>query len=356
MIQNSSRICVVIVNFNGWDDTRECLDSILQSNCDSVSVVVVDNASSTDLLDQFHRDYPSVHWLRTRENLGWSGGNNIGIDFAFSSGKALSEEIDAIRNGNSHALPADIVLLLNNDTIVHPKLFFHVREAIAIGYNLVGPVINEYFDRNIVQTEGVIFNRRGDPGFFSSVQVPVSDDQTPSCIDVDIINGCAVAFTREVYESLGRIDNRFFLICEESDYCLRAKEAGFRCGVIGRSLVFHKHSVAFKKAGKPIQRYYASRNLWLLLKKHKVGKGRKSRCESIVGYFRHMYHLICFELEHSNPKGAEAIVHGVSDALIGQYGKMRVRDTIVRRCALRIIETIWKLRGGRPLVVSEVND
>lgn len=356
MLQKHCQVCVVIVNYNGWDDTKECLDSIAKCDCECLSVVVVDNASSENRLEQLHFDYPQAHILRTKENLGWSGGNNVGIEFAISAGTALNSRIETYRKGLSQATPADVIFLLNNDTVVHPTIFSYIRKAIAIGYDLVGPVINEYLDRSIVQTQGVAFNRKGDQGFFSPVIALAVDGSNPEIIDVDIINGCAVAFTRRVYENVGPIDDRFFLICEESDFCLRAKKVGFRCGVIGKSLVFHKHSVTFKKAGKPLQRYYAARNLWLLLKKNKHAPGRKSRLVSVVSYFRHMYHLICFELEHSNPKGAEAIVHGVSDALIGQYGKMRVRDTIVRRCALRIIETIWKLRGGRPLVVSEVND
>ncbi len=147
----------------------------------------------------------------------------------------------------------------------------------------------------------------------------------------DIVNGCAVMIRRNVFESIGLIDERFFLICEESDFCLRALEAGFRCGVIGETLVWHKHSVSFAKSGKPLQRYYGARNLGLLLQKHPGGQGRKSVLRGSLAYLRHLYHLFSHEQERGNATGARAICDGLTDHLLRRYG-VRHESRGVSRC------------------------
>ncbi|MFM8323853.1 MAG: glycosyltransferase family 2 protein, partial [Pirellulaceae bacterium] len=147
------------------------------------------------------------------------------------------------------------------------------------------------------------------------------DPQSVRVTPVDIVNGCAVAIRGEVFQRIGLIDDRFFLICEESDFCLRAQESGFRIGVVHRSLVWHKHSVSFAKAGKPIQRYYGTRNLWLLMKKHPRGENRKGPIVSRMVYFRRCFHLFSHERELGNMPGAHAICDGMADALLGRFGQ-----------------------------------
>ncbi len=92
----------------------------------------------------------------------------------------------------------------------------------------------------------------------------------PTITDVDIVNGCCMMVRAEVLARVGLIDERFFLIHEESDFCLRARQAGFKCGVMAEALVWHKGSSSFKRSGKRWQRYYDARNLYLLLSKHAV--------------------------------------------------------------------------------------
>src|SRR5437764_748752 len=83
----------------------------------------------------------------------------------------------------------------------------------------------------------------------------------PAAPEVDIVNGCCMMVRAEVFARVGLVDERFFLVHEESDLCLRARRAGFRCGVFGEALVWHKGSSAFARTGKRLQRYYDTRNL-----------------------------------------------------------------------------------------------
>jgi GT2 family glycosyltransferase len=323
------RFGVVLVNYNGWDDTVECLESLMKCHV-CPDVVVVDNASSEDHSQKILARFPELKWIASQENTGWSGGNNLGIRY-------FLEQTN----------PPDVIFLLNNDTIVSKDIFEVLELAMEEGFDIVGPVINEYSEQDKIQTQGTAFNRKTDAQeFFSVIPTPIDSNQLIST-PVDIVNGCAVAIRHEVFEKIGLIDERFFLICEESDFCLRAAEAGFRCGVVHRSLVWHKHSVSFARAGKPIQRYYGVRNLWLLLKKHPHGKERKGPTQSNWLYCKRAYHLFCHEMELGNRPGASAVCDGIADAWLGRYGKWMEKKSWCSRWLESTMGTIWRLRGGR---------
>jgi GT2 family glycosyltransferase len=333
--ENTARFGIVLVNYNGWDDTIECLESL--ARCDpKPEVVVVDNASVEDRSKEVLDRFPSTHWVTSRENMGWSGGNNLGIRFFL----------------DRDTCPG-VIFLLNNDTRVAADIIQVLSEALEQEYDVVGPVINEYSEPEVIQTQGTAFNRKNQwLNFFSVIPTPI-DNERITVTPVDIVNGCAVAIRREVFDRIGLIDERFFLICEESDFCLRAIEAGFRCGVVHRSLVWHKHSVTFAKAGKPIQRYYSIRNLLLLIKKHPQGEGRRGSFSSIILWLRMAYYHYCTEQERSNIAGAQAVCMGIADGLTGRYGRSSLESSWLSAVfsnlfyALRWIVSQYRNFGGR---------
>lgn len=327
------------------EDTLECLASIHLCDLNETRVIVVDNGSETFAGSTIAEQFPSVTYIKSAVNSGWSGGNNLGIRESLQPGSIVAKSlIESMR------IPtADVVLLLNNDTIVDDQILQVLRESFERGYDILGPVINEYDQPDVVQTAGVRFNPKSGSGFFKTIPIrqEAESNCAPSITDVDIVNGCAVAISKSVFDRIGLIDERFFLICEESDFCLRAQNAGFKLGVIHRSLVWHKHSVSFNRAGKPLQRYYGSRNLWLLLKKHPNGNGRRGRFSSVVAYCRHQYHLFCHEVELGNQSGASAIVDGMSDALLGRYGVRNDTRSWISRLGENMLYCVWRIRGGK---------
>jgi GT2 family glycosyltransferase len=188
-------------------------------------------------------------------------------------------------------------------------------------YGILGPVINFMDDPGEVMTDGCVFNRPGYPGFFQRQPVPLRRADPPAVTEVDIVNGCCMMIGRQVFERIGLIDERFFLIHEESDFCLRARQAGFRCGVLGEALVWHKGSSSFKRSGKRWQRYYDARNLRLLLHKHqrthRVGRGPwRSRLE----YLKYVYYRYAIERQAGQADAADAVLEGAWDAIAGRYG------------------------------------
>jgi GT2 family glycosyltransferase len=311
-------IWFVIVNFNGWEDTIKCIHSLEVHN-GQAQFILVDNASAEDRCEEMRHSFPWCDVIREEKNGGWAGGNNAGLRYALE------------RN-------ADWIVLLNNDTTVSPTIVNELKTAIERfpKYGIIGPVINHMDEPDRVMTDGCLFNRPGSPGFFDRLEVVPSKSEPLTITDVDIVNGCCLAVSREVCNKIGLVDEQFFLIHEESDFCLRAREAGFKCGVFNRSLVLHKGSSSFKRTGQRTQRYYDSRNLKLLLNKH-IGKHREGRgsLASYRTYFNYLYYRYCVEVENGCTEAAEAVLDGVMDGIYGRYGqyqqqRWRLGKSIVR--------------------------
>ncbi len=324
-------VWIVPVNFNGLDDTRKCLHS-LAALTTRASVVVVDNASGVDPVPALKAEFPWPHYVRTAVNGGWAGGNNVGIRYALERG-------------------ADFVVLLNNDTTVAPGLVSRLVAAAAAhpGFGVIGPVIRYMDEPAEVMTDGVVFNRPGYPGFFQRMPVPERAADPPAVDVADIVNGCCLMVRAEVFRRIGLIDDRFFLIHEEADFCLRAKEAGFRCGVLAEGLVWHKGSSAFKRSGKRWQRYYDARNLGLLLSKHAAhappGRGG---WRGYVHYLRYAYHRYCHEREDGHADAADAVLEGLADVATRRFGPYRSRTRLAVPALRALFEAARRLKPGKP--------
>jgi GT2 family glycosyltransferase len=285
--------------------------------------VVVDNASQTDPTPVLAAEFPWAHLVRNPANAGWSGGNNTGIRHALARG-------------------ADFVVLLNNDTTVRPDLVERLLAAFAShpGYGVIGPVIRYMDEPDLVMTDGTGFNRPQTGSFFARIPVPEQAADPPAVAEVDVVNGCCMMIRAEVFRRVGLIDDRFFLIHEETDFCLRARAAGFRCGVLAEALVWHKGSSSFKRSGKRWQRYYDTRNIGLLLARHTANRpeGRPSLA-SYAAWLRYAYHRYCHEREDGHPDAADAVLEGVIDAAKRTYGAYRP----FRRWAVPVLRAAFDL-------------
>jgi GT2 family glycosyltransferase len=247
-----------------------------------------------------------VHFVHNPANRGYAGGNNAGITFALERG-------------------ADWICLLNNDTTVDREfadvMIAQAQSAEAGGFGVIGPLIMSMADPEIVMTDGCRFNDAQSPGFFERHVIPIGQPLT----EVDIVNGCCLMISARALADAGIIDEQFFLIHEESDLCLRVRARGMRCGVFGMPLVWHKGSSSFRRTGNNLQRYFDARNLWMLISRHADGmNGTRAKAAARVQYFKYVYYRYCLEREDGQRQGADAVVEGVHDALLGRYG-LRVR-------------------------------
>jgi GT2 family glycosyltransferase len=323
----SLRPWVVLVNYNGMADTLRCLRSLEAAG--RPDTVVVDNASAEDPSPALRRAFPWCPVVRNPVNGGWAGGNNVGVLYALQRG-------------------ADLIVLLNNDTVVATDFVTRLTAAAKAypDHGILGPVIRFLDPPHAVQTDGCMFNQPARPGFFQRRPVDLVSTSRPAVTDVDIVNGCCMMVRSDVFRRVGLIDERFFLIHEESDFCLRARRAGFRCGVLGEALVWHKGSSSFKRAGNRWQRYYDARNLYLLLSKHTATHRRgRGQLRSLWEYLKYAYYRYAIEREEGHTDSADAVVEGVHDALTRRFGPFRAGS----RPAMPLLRGVFEVwRAARP--------
>lgn len=323
----SANVWIVPVNYNGLEDTRKCLRSLADLS-PAASVVLVDNASTIDPVPALKAEFPWAHILRNSINGGWAGGNNMGIRYALKNG-------------------ADFIMLLNNDTIVRPDIVGRLLAAAEAhpDFGVIGPVIRYMDEPEVVMTDGVGFNRPGDKGLFYHIPVPEVLKNPPTVTEVDIVNGCCMMIRAEVFRRVGLIEERFFIIHEESDYCLRVQRAGFKCGVMAEGLVWHKGSSFWKKSGKRTQRYYDTRNLGLLLSRHVGRPGSPCRgVSSYAVYLRYAYHRYCHECEDGHRDSADAVLEGLVDLATRKFGKYQPRQRWAVPALRRLFDAARRLK------------
>lgn len=298
------RVAIVVLNYNGLDDTWECLKSIGRNEYRNLFTVVVDNASEIDPTGPLQNEFPWCRVVRATANSGWAGGNNLGIR------AALEQD-------------CEYVILLNNDTVVAGNLVDRLVAAARLfpDFGIIGPIINDMVEPSRVQTDGCRFNDIIGTGFFQRQVVPIVAGEHPHVAETDIVNGCCLMLSERVVGAIGLIEEAFFLVHEESDYCLRARRAGFRCGVVAESLVWHRQSKSFERVGLRVQRYYDTRNLFLLLQRHLHDHRRgRSRLRSWIEYHKYSYHRFCIEREAGEEDAARAVVEGICDAWSQRFG------------------------------------
>ena len=235
---SSGLTVVILLHYNGLEDTLACLDSLVPQLHPELELVVVDNGSEIDPSLAILAKYGSVPILRLSENKGWAGGNNAGIEWAKRRG-------------------ANFICFLNNDTIIPPSAIdLLARAAQKIGNCLLHPAIDFADCRDGVQL---------DP-----TQTPGAKEYAnhPGLFQLDFAYGACLMIPSEVIERVGVFDERFFLQLEEQDYFLRAQRTGIPALCLPAARIIHRESRSFGGRKVPLKTYYMTRNSLLLSYKH----------------------------------------------------------------------------------------
>jgi len=252
------KIALVILHFKNKELTFNCLNSIrnLVVKGFSLEVIVVDNSLENELLD-LRSKFKEFVFLSTEENLGFTGGNNLGIK------KALEDK-------------ADYLFIVNNDTILDKNLlvslFREMENDASIG--ILGPKI--YFipgyefhkERYKPAEEGKVFWYAGGIIDWQNILAShrgvdeVDKGQYEEEAETNFVSGCAMFVRREVFEKIGLFDERYFLYWEDIDFCFRAKKAGFKVFFSPAAKLWHANAGS-SQAGGPLHDYYMTRNRML---------------------------------------------------------------------------------------------
>ena len=249
---DSNKSCstkILILNFNGAEDTLGCIRSLKSDSLVSdKQIIVVDNASTDGSVGQIQSEFPRIQVMVNYANLGYAGGMNNAIS------KVLREVVEYI-------------LILNNDTVVHPGMVGLLNRTLQQfeDVGIVGPTLLDVgSDR--VQCQGIDIDwiRGSSPGRYSGRRY----DDVPHCIqDVDFVSGAAMLVKREVFERVGLFPSNFFLYGEDTDLCLRTKRAGFRVVCDSRAVVEHRRGSTVSRHPN-LQAFYSTRNRFRVTKRH----------------------------------------------------------------------------------------
>lgn len=341
--QSSPLVAICILNWNGWRETVECLESVRQLEYPNYLAVVVDNGSTDGSAEKIKAwavqnlgpgqavaDYsrssalnggekqmeraldrtPSAARLvliRNQDNLGFTGGNNAAIDYALHRG-----------------VPADYVLLLNNDAAPNTDcLTLLVAADLRTKAGIVGAVVLTG-DGSAVE-----FAKSGPPLalFFAPIikaYVPMPEEGKDFW-ESGYVNGAAMLIRKDVLAAVhrlgrGYLDDRLFLYWDELAFCNNARTMGFKCLVVRAATVRHQGGKSSGGFVNPIYYYYSGRNRILLVSEFLPLRWR------IVFHFIHAPMRLASALNNliSGRKGsAHAILLGLMDGYRGVTGKWK---------------------------------
>jgi GT2 family glycosyltransferase len=253
------KVAIVILNWNRPDDTIKCLKSIgeLRIANYELRVIIVDNGSADNSVNQIRKyfsKFPNYQLLTTNSNLGFAGGNNVGIRRALEDG-------------------ASYVLVLNNDTVIDPLLINQLissaekypRTGIFSPKIYFAPGFEFHKDRYKKSDLGKVIWWAGgkidwDNVYGENVGVDEVDcGQYDKVREIDFATGACMLVRREVFEKVGLFDEKYFMYLEDADFCIRAERSGFKILFVPEAKLWHKVAQS-SGIGSSLNDYFITRN------------------------------------------------------------------------------------------------
>lgn len=276
------KVSIIILNWNGWKDTIECLESLYRITYPNYDVIVVDNGSEDESIEEI-KDYaggkikveskffehetknkpitvfenpknkindkgknlPSNRKLiliENDENYGFAKGNNIGIKYALKY------------------LESDYILILNNDIVVDKDFLQILVNTMKndAGIGIVGPMIKLYDKNEEIFSVGGIIN------WWTGRNKAILHLKSNQIKEVDYVSGCALTIRKEIFNRVGLLSEEYFLYVEEIDYCVRVNRQNYKIVNEPNAVIWHKVS---STAQNKIKIYYTTRNWFIFMKK-----------------------------------------------------------------------------------------
>lgn len=248
-LANKPSVWIIILNWNGLEDTMACLESLRHVNASDLhlQIVVIDNASAQDPRKNIEEHFTDIIVVRLERNYGFAGGCNYGISMAMR-------------------FHADYVLLLNNDTIVHPgflePLVGYLASHPHVG--VVSPLIcyNDNPERVWFAGAKIIITL----GYFEHQYVNRLREKIPiEPIFSDYVTGCCMLILTSVISKVGLFDERLFAYFEDADFCMRLQKLGLERVCLPTSVIWHKESASTRRdliegTTSPLKHYLSNRN------------------------------------------------------------------------------------------------
>lgn len=233
------KVAIVLVNYNGIKDTIDCISSINKSKT-KAKIYIVDNASENQEGDTLSDMFHEAIVINQKENIGFAGGNNIGIKRALQDG-------------------FEYIILLNNDTVIDPlmitELLKHVRDDCV-----VLPKMFYYSQKEELWYGG---------GKINSFTGNVEHTYEFGDCQCDFATGCCMIIHKNVFDAIGFLNEDYFMYYEDADFSLRLKEHGIIIRCVSSAKLWHKVGKSSGGELSPLSVYYNTRNRILMIKRFK---------------------------------------------------------------------------------------
>ena len=243
-------VAAVVLSWNRREDTLACLRSLAAAE-PAPHVIVVDNASTDGTSEAVRREFPAMELIENPTNLGFAEGNDVGIRRALAQG-------------------ADHVLVLNNDTEVDVGFLAPLLEEAARrpDAGALSPKILFAEPSDVIWFAGAEYDARSGYNGRHRGYREADDGRFDAVVETGRVCGAAMLVPRDVLEKVGVFDPELFAYSEDTDWSLRAREAGYRHYVVPASRVWHKVSAASGGESSPTAIYYDVRNALVVAERH----------------------------------------------------------------------------------------
>ncbi len=256
---NQNNLAIIILNWNGWQDTIECLESLFKETWQQFSVVIIDNGSKDNSLkkiiswirDRFtyklydisdiegklvdKRDGYRIVLIKSKENVGFAKGCNIGIRYAIKAGFRK-------------------IFLLNNDTIIEPDTLQILADFNKNNpqFSVLTPLINYYDQREIVWCFGgkLTYTGRRYFNYYNQNEGKIRNKFIP----VTFVTGCALYADIEIFKQCGFLTEKFFVGEEDYNFSLLMKKNNIKMAAVADAKIYHKVNMSKQKALHPENR------------------------------------------------------------------------------------------------------
>jgi len=301
------KVSIIILNWNGWQDTIECLESVYQIDYPNYEVIVVDNGSTNNSIERIKEycegkikvnskffkyksenkpievieltneevikdkkigNLPSnkkLILIKNSENLGFAGGNNVGIKFALKIG-------------------CDFILILNNDTVVEPnilKKFLNAWKELENPGAISGIIY--YYDSPDKICSGSAKWK------WIKIRFKINEKFPKKILKTDCIFGVCIFTSKEVIQKVGLFDEKFFLVWEDTDWSYRVRKKGYNLYILPDVKIFHKMAKSFNSYQTFLYQYYFIRNQFLFF--HKYYNLFLRILYSLIFFYKFLYSL-----------------------------------------------------------------
>lgn len=300
---NAPLVAIVVLNWRKPVETLACLKSLTQLTYSNVEIIVVDNGSGDESVALLRRQYPDMQILETGVNLGYAGGNNVGIRHALAQG-------------------AEYICVLNNDVLVAPG-FLEPLALAASGPDdvpaVTSPAVCEMGRPDVIWSLGaaIVWHNGSVIRLHSGENYAAWVDNPP--FEVDYVPGSAMFVPRKVWEKVGLFDEDYFLYYEETDWCVRAHRAGFKILAVPGAVIWHEVEAQGSRTS-PAVTYYMTRNALRFLRRN-LSDGSATLPMVRVAISAHWN--VLGDLRRRQFRRALFRVRGVYDYLLNRLGPLK---------------------------------